>query len=99
MGSVWSRQRLHWASLLCAINPACSSTRRCLETAGMLISNGSASSPTEHSPKSKRARMARRVGSASAAKVVLNPSLDMYFTDWLINLLVLYNAADGLSIE
>ena len=41
-------------------------------TAGKLISKGSASSVTEHSPERRRARMARRVGSASAANVVLN---------------------------
>src|SRR5690348_18434025 len=45
--------------------------------AGMLISNGSASSVTEASPKASRGRMARRVGSASAAKVLLRRSGDM----------------------
>lgn len=44
---------------------------RCLETAGELIANGSASSVTELSPKLNRARMARRVGSARAASVAL----------------------------
>ena len=38
----------------------------------MLISNGSASSVTEHSPEASLARIARRVGSASAANVVLS---------------------------
>ena len=52
--------------------PARSSTRRCFETAGMLMSNGSASSVTEHSPDARRARIARRVGSARAANVVLS---------------------------
>ena len=39
--------------------------------AGMLISNGSARSVTVASPVDRRARIARRVGSASAANVVL----------------------------
>ena len=39
--------------------------------AGRLISNGSASSVTEASPDTSRARIARRVGSARAAKVRL----------------------------
>jgi hypothetical protein len=46
------------------------------ETAGRLMSNGSASAVTEHSPSARRARMARRVGSASAAKVRLSESGD-----------------------
>src|SRR5207237_9588761 len=52
-----------------AISPARSSTLRCLETAWTLIGNGSASSFTDASPSTSRARIARRVGSASAAKV------------------------------
>jgi hypothetical protein len=40
---------------------------RCLEMAGMLISNGAASSVTEVSPEASRAGMARWVGSARAA--------------------------------
>jgi hypothetical protein len=50
----------------------------CLETAGMLISKGSASSVTEASPRARRARMARRVGSASAEKVELMESFIAY---------------------
>ena len=50
-------------------NPASSSTLRCLDTAGWLMSNGSANSETEASPSAKRARIARRVGSARAANV------------------------------
>ena len=65
------RQGRHCASRPRAMRPARSSTLRCLEMAGRLISNGSASSVTEVSPTASRARMARRVGSASAAKVVL----------------------------
>ena len=41
----------------------------------MLMSKGAASSVTLHSPADSRARMARRVGSASAAKVVLRVSV------------------------
>jgi len=52
-----------------------SSTLRCLETAGRLMANGSASSVTDVSPNASRARMARRVGSARAAKVVLRRSV------------------------
>jgi hypothetical protein len=54
-----------------AISPARSSTLRCLETAGSLMSKGSARSMTVVSPKARRARIARRAGSARAAKVVL----------------------------
>src|SRR5207244_6652509 len=50
--------------------PARSSTFRCLEIAGWLIANGSASSVTDALPDARRARIARRVGSARAAKMV-----------------------------
>jgi hypothetical protein len=40
-----------------------------LEIAGWLIANGAASSVTVASPDASRARIARRVGSASAANV------------------------------
>ena len=43
----------------------------------MLISNGSANSETEVSPDASRARIARRVGSASAEKVALSWSEDV----------------------
>jgi hypothetical protein len=46
-----------------------------LVTAGKLIANGSAISFTEVSPKAKRAKIARRVGSASAANVLLKLSI------------------------
>jgi hypothetical protein len=52
-----------------AISPARSSTLRCLETAGCDIAKGSASSLTVTSPDAKRARIARRVGSARAPKM------------------------------
>src|SRR6266542_1809187 len=51
------------------ISAAFSSTFRCREMAGWEIAKGLASSPTVASPCAKRARIARRVGSASALKV------------------------------
>ena len=47
--------------------------------AGMLMSNGSASSVTVASPYDRRARIARRVGSARAANVALRWSVGMLF--------------------
>jgi hypothetical protein len=41
----------------------------------MLIANGAANSVTDASPCANRARIARRVGSASAAKTSLNGSV------------------------
>ena len=41
----------------------------------MLMANGSASSVTEVSPSARRARIARRVGSARAEKVALSGSV------------------------
>jgi hypothetical protein len=43
----------------------------------MLMSNGCASSETEVSPSASRARIALRVGSASAENVVLSLSVGM----------------------
>ena len=51
------------------INPAPSRTFRCLETDCRVISKGSASTFTVARPWARRARMARLVGSASAANV------------------------------
>src|SRR3979411_569673 len=57
--------------------------------AGMVTAKGSASSVTEASPRLRRARMARRVGSASPAKVTLGGSSGMTWqTIALINELV-----------
>jgi hypothetical protein len=61
------------------ISPADSSTFRCREIAGRLIENGSASSPTVASPSLSRARIARLVGSASAAKITLSRSVATVF--------------------
>ena len=47
----------------------------CFEMAGSVSSNGSARSLTVASPSARRARIARRVGLASAAKVSLEPVL------------------------
>src|SRR5712692_7437273 len=49
-------------------SPASSSTFRCCEIAGCVTWKGSASSITVASPLARRARMARRVGSAKAEK-------------------------------
>jgi hypothetical protein len=46
---------------------------RCREIAGCEIGNGAASSVTVASPRASRARIARRVGSASAANLVSRP--------------------------
>jgi hypothetical protein len=59
------------------MRPAVSRTLRCFETAGRLMSNGSASSVTVASPLERRARIARRVGSARAEKVAVSGSEDM----------------------
>src|SRR5580698_9658355 len=60
----------------------------------MLMSNGLASSVTEASPDARRARIARRVGSARAEKVWLNRS-SIILTVWLNNSLVKYSATVG----
>ena len=52
--------------------------------AGWLIAKGAASSVTVASPAASRARMARRVGSASAARFASNSSVSATY-----NLLVL----------
>ena len=57
-----------------SMSPARSSTRRCFEIAGWLRSNGAPRSFTDASPFGQAARMARRVGSARAAKVTLSGS-------------------------
>ena len=54
-----------WAKKIRPIDP----NQAPLVTAGPDMSNGRANSPTEASPCARRARIARRVGSARAAKV------------------------------
>src|SRR5437763_996123 len=73
-GAASSRQGRHCASRPREMSRARSSTFRCFDTAGRLIANGSANSPTVASPVASRARIARRVGSANAEKVSLSRS-------------------------
>jgi hypothetical protein len=61
--------------------PARSSTFRCLETAGCDIAKGSASSLTVASPDARRARIARRVGSARAPKIASRCSVRIIRVD------------------
>src|SRR5688572_22793322 len=64
--------------------------------AGWLISNGSASSVTVASPLASRARMARRVGSARAAKVRSRRS-EACITVPFYNVMVIYKGKTGQS--
>src|SRR2546422_8105807 len=82
MGRATRRQRRMRPCFACATRPARSSTRRCLCTPGRDIRNGRASSVTDASRVASRARMARRVGSASAAKVTSSAGL-LNLTMWL----------------
>ena len=52
---------------------------------GRLMSNGAASSVTVASPWASRARIARRVGSARAAKVALSGSVCMPAFRFVVN--------------
>jgi hypothetical protein len=67
------------------MRPALSSTLRCFETAGSVMSNGFASSVTDASPDARRARIARLVGSAIAANVTLSRSVAMPLLNLLVN--------------
>ena len=69
------RHGRHCALRVCVTGPARCNTLRCFDTVGRRRSNGFASSLTVVSPSASRARMARRVGSASAANVRLSGSL------------------------
>ena len=70
IGSGVSSQATMRPVLVRLISPASDSTSRCFITAGSDIGNGRASSLTEALvPLFRRARSARRVGSARAAKV------------------------------
>ena len=70
MGSARSRQETVRPLLARVTIPASDSTSRCFITAGSDIANGSASALTDRpSVWLSRASKARRVGSASAAKV------------------------------
>src|SRR3569833_932802 len=94
-GPASSRHGRRWASRPREIRPARSSTFRCFEIAGWVIANGAASSPTEASPFASRARIARLVGSASAANVTSR--LVMFETFRLYNLKVIYGGSISLS--
>ncbi len=70
IGSGVSSQATMRPVLVRLIRPASDSTSRCFMTAGSDIGSGRASSLTEAlTPLLRRASNARRVGSASAAKV------------------------------
>src|SRR3954453_14850641 len=73
-----SRDGRSWPVRPRSISPACSSTPRCFDTAWSVIGNGRASSLTVASPSARRPRMARRVGSARAAKVALSCSESVF---------------------
>ena len=88
-----SRQGRFCASRPREISPARSSTLRCLEIAGWLMANGLASSMTVASPCISRARIARRVGSAKALKVLSSSAGVMSITNRLYNILVMDNWA------
>src|SRR3954447_14117471 len=92
-GCAFRLEERHCADRLRVISPAFSSTFRCRETAGRLIENGSANSFTVASDSDSRARIARRVGSASAEKISLSRSVAIsYLTFQLIARLVKYDA-------
>ena len=69
-------------SFVRSIRPARSKTRRCLEIAGSETAWGDASSVTVATPRCKRARIVRRIGSAIAAKV-RSSRLPECLTIWL----------------
>jgi hypothetical protein len=83
-GALWRRQGLLCASRLRLIKPARSRTLRCFVMEGAVIENGLASSFTHNSPRERRARIARLVGSERAANVELSWS-GTYLTTWLIS--------------
>src|SRR5260370_11856045 len=76
MGGAARRKRCVRPSFRCRIRSAFFSTRKCLEIAGTEIEKGRASSVPEASPRARRAKMARRVGSASAKKTVVSRSAE-----------------------
>lgn len=82
MGPGTKQQRRSRPSFDRVSSPAFSSTRRCFEIAGRDMSNGWANSVTDDSPRARRVRIARRVGSASAANVVSRLRSE-YLTIWL----------------
>src|SRR4029077_1414207 len=78
------------------MRPARSRTFKCFETAGRLMAKGSASSVTERAPKARRARTARRVGSARADSVMESVSGGIGCGKLIVfNLTVKYNRSAG----
>src|SRR5687767_13624439 len=77
-GAASSRHGLVCAARPREIRPARSRTFRCLEMDGWLMLKGAASSLTVASPVASRATMARRVGSARAAKAWLRVSGEVF---------------------
>src|SRR5260370_36765577 len=64
--------------------------------AGWLIGNGLASWVTDASPDARRARMARRVGSASAANVA-SRRWEVFITTQLYNHLIMHQTAKAVN--
>src|SRR5271165_1715732 len=81
------------------MRPARSSTLRCLEIVGWLSANGFMISDTSASPDARRARIARRVGSASAEKVNPRGSNCSSIAMWLYCHLAIYVSSEESSRE
>jgi hypothetical protein len=65
---------------------------RCLEIVGWLRANGFMSSDTSASPDARRARIARLVGSASAAKARLRRSACAFIPMWIYCQVAIYTS-------
>src|SRR5580704_5112523 len=78
------------------MRPARSSTLRCLVMAGWVSIEASASSTTPAAPAPRRSRIARRVGSARAAKARLTGSV-ADITQRLYNQVVKVNPESGAA--
>ena len=84
IGAAFRRQVTVRPDLVRATRPASDNTSRCFMIAGSDTANGSASALIERSGSSaSRASKARRVGSASAAKVRSRGAPSLYLTMWL----------------
>src|ERR1700733_4318672 len=81
------------------MRPARSSTLRCLEIVGWLSANGFMISDTSASPDARRARIARRVGSASAEKVNPRGSNCASIAMWLYCHMAIYVSSEESSSE
>src|SRR5579862_8257059 len=81
------------------MRPASSSTFKCCETAGCVISKGSASSITVASPSARRARIARRVGSAKAEKAASSPSIISSLYNYLLIVKLNCRRGQGLALR